>query len=551
MDERVQARLRRGVGQHLAAWRMRLRPRHAAWAALLGLALGLRLAGIGGTSVWHDEAMTVHTASMGAYDLIVRMSVANNQPPLIFLLFKLWAVVSWSPVWLRLFSVGISLLAVVFAVLWLRLWDRRAGWMAGLLVATCPLMVHYAQEIRAYALLYTCLLAGLYCGERLARRYARSVRAGLLLCVFLMSYAHYIGLVGAVGLLVYTALRGTGWRRTGVLAAVWAALSLPVISLGLYHASEKQATGFWVPPLTWTRLGELLATWTGHSHLARLEEVASTSLGHWLVLSGWALLGAGLGTALIVSLVCGPRDERTAAWSMVTASAAFLFVVILISAMTVPVAIERTTFPAFIVVMGAVALACAARVPKWCRRIGLAACLLVAAVWVNGWLCFVRRCPERRPAEAELFGPIAARFQPGDVLVAFPANMQASAGYFMRQVAGPEQIQSTDFPRFQEGSRALELKPIPRGHDSAWFGRVRMAIARRRLAHPDQHAVWVVDLGVKSAANPRRQRLQDWLRLEYVTVDDIQVGDRWPLAARRYVSNIAQSPAATGNEITE
>ncbi|MHC4611022.1 MAG: hypothetical protein ACYS7M_11825, partial [Planctomycetota bacterium] len=253
------------------------------WALLMGVALSVRLVGITTTSVWHDEAMSIHTARMGLYDLVVGMSVANNQPPLFFLLVKLWAVVSWSPLWLRLFSVMLSLGSVIFAVLWVRHWDSRAGWLAGLLAATSPIMVHYGQEIRAYALLYGCMLAGLYCAERLVRRPSRGARVGLLVCACLMSYAHYVGLPAAAALWIYVWVRGAGLRQAAKLACIWTAVAAPVLALGVYHALLKADSGFWVIPLTAQRCWALVGAWAGQT---------SAHFGHHPSIELWEMTGA-------------------------------------------------------------------------------------------------------------------------------------------------------------------------------------------------------------------------------------------------------------------
>jgi len=63
-----------------------LRRRHVPWVALLALAAALRLMGLGSTGVWHDEAMSIHTARMGVYEQTVNMSVgipmARSKMPL-------------------------------------------------------------------------------------------------------------------------------------------------------------------------------------------------------------------------------------------------------------------------------------------------------------------------------------------------------------------------------------------------------------------------------------------------------------------------------------
>ena len=541
MTEQPSAEAANGV----VARRHRAWPRHLAWAALLLPALALRLPGIATTSVWHDEAMTIHTAGMGLYDLVVTMSVANNQPPLIFLLFKIWAVVSWSPVWLRLLPVGLSLIGVVYAVRWLRLWDDRAGWIAGLLVATAPLMIHYAQEIRAYALMYTCMSAGLYYGERLARAHSRGDRAALLVCTCVLAYAHYVGLVVAVALWVYTALRGAGLRRTFFPACAWVALAMPILALGIYHAGQKQESGFWVPPLDWATALGMVSHWTGTEHLTLWEYAASNAAVPWIALVGRALLALALGVGLVLTIAAKPHRERLAALSMLATGFVFVSLMAVVGWIAVPIALPRTTFPAFIPLVGALALSGARREPAWMRRAGTAACLLLALVWAVTWLSYVTTCPERRPEERPLFAAVAEKFQPGDVMIVFTPEMQASAGYFMREVAQADQIHSTDQPRLADSPGGLKLRPIPRSANSTWFSGFRAAIADRQARYPAQHSVWLIDLGVRSVGDRDRRQVRRWLDQHYDLAEEISVGSQWTLGAHRFV------PRATGQSTAQ
>ena len=521
-----------------------LRRRHVPWVALLALAAALRLMGLGSTGVWHDEAMSIHTARMGTYEQTVDMSVANNQPPLFFLLLKLWAVVSWSSIWLRLMSVLVSLAGVVFAVRWLRLWDGRAGWAAGLLVATSPLMIHYAQEIRAYALLYTCTLAGLYCGERVARDDPRRARVGLLAWACAASYAHYTGLLIAAALWVYTWLRGGGLWRTAVLAAAWAALVVPILVLGASHAADKAETGYWIDPLTGGRMLELVAEWTGHAYLQVWQAAGSGPGRAWAALGLSALLAAGLGLAMITSAARGEPQHRRAAGAMFATAAVHAVLVAVISLAVVAIALERTTFPAFIPLIGLMAMSCTPAVRGWIRVVGVVSCLLVAAIWMFTWPARVYASPERRPAEQTLFEAIAERLQPGDVVMVFPADLQASAGYFLRDRAGKDQIHSTDFPRLGDAEDGLRLLAIPRKRNSAWFVDFRAAVGKLRRRHPKRHGVWVVDLGPRSAGDPDRKRVREWLEHKYTAADAVACGDRWTLAAQYYLPKITEANGA-------
>jgi mannosyltransferase len=519
----------------------RLQRRHLPWMGLLGLAVALRLTGLASTSVWHDETMTVHTARMGVYEQVVEMSVANNQPPLTFLLFKAWAVVSWSPVWLRLMSVTISLFGVVYAVRWLRLWDSRAGWLAGLLVATSPLMIHYAQEIRGYALLYACTLAGLYFGEQVARQDRRRPRAGLLACACILSYVHYVGSLIAAALWVYALLRGAKRWRVMVLAAAWVALVSPILVLGLFHASDKMETGFWVHPVSGQLLPEMVAAWTGHMDLGIWQAAGAGTTRGWVALILGTLLVAGIGMALITAPARGERDQQLAVATMVGAAFTFVVLVVVFSLVAVPIAIERTTFPAFIPLLGVMAMSGSKASAGWTRLVGTVACVTVACAWSVTWLVRVYGTPERRPQEAQLFEWVAAGLQPGDVIAVFPGQMQASAGYFLQHRAREEQIHSADLLRLEDSADGLRLLPRPHRPEPAWFGNFQLAAAELRQRYPGQHGVWVVDLGPRSVGDPARRRVLEWLEGRYDASESFACGQRWSLSAQRFVPKNAGS----------
>lgn len=513
------------------------------WALLLVLAVGVRLVGITTTSVWHDEATSLQVARLGLYDLVVPMSLADHQPPLIYLLIKLWAAVSWSPVWLRLLPVGLSVAGVVFAVLWVRLWDARAGWLAGLLAATSPVIIHYAQELRAYALLYAALLAGLYCAERLARQYTRRVAVGLLICALLMSYAHYVGLFASVALWIYAGLRGKGWRRTAVLAGIWAALAVPVLALGLLHTSHRTTIGFWVAPLTFQRCGELVGSWIGltsarfgqHASIRLWEEGGGGFTYSWAAVVMQAVVTAGVGLALTIALLTRDRPRQAAAGAMFAAAAGFFVLIAAVSWAAVPIALGRTTFPAFVPLIGVMGLSAVHRGWDRLRLVGTVCCVAVAVAWLFVSMSLASSDLDRRPNERRVFGAIAERLGPADVVIVFSPEMQASAGYFLRDCARAGQIHCTEFPRLVDGPDGVRLRPVPREPDAGWFDRFRRAADQARAEHPDEHAVWLMDLGPRSGGDPDRRRVLEWLDERYVAVERVCVGERWALCARRFV----------------
>src|ERR1700752_3434262 len=64
-----------------------------AWVGLLSLvALGLRFLAIDRHSIWHDEAVTAVLSQASFADLIIGRARDNGNPPLYWLLSRLWSL---------------------------------------------------------------------------------------------------------------------------------------------------------------------------------------------------------------------------------------------------------------------------------------------------------------------------------------------------------------------------------------------------------------------------------------------------------------------------
>src|ERR1019366_179746 len=140
------------------------------------LALAIRLATATTQSFWLDEAYTEHLIHLSLGSMLSEIPRTESTPPLYY-------VVAWG--WTHVFGYGefalrsVSALAgaATVACAYLiasRLAGRRAGVIAGGLLAVCPLMVWYSQEARAYALAALLGTASLLC----LIRYVDSSRPG-------------------------------------------------------------------------------------------------------------------------------------------------------------------------------------------------------------------------------------------------------------------------------------------------------------------------------------------------------------------------------------
>lgn len=163
---------------------------------IMGAALFLRLWHLGEESIWLDEAHTcrvAHKSFAGIVDEIGR----DRHPPFYFLVAKIdVALLGDSERALRFPSVlfalpGIALVGLIAR----RLYDRATALAAMLLVAVSPFHIHYAQEARAYALLFLLTALSYYFLIELGRRFTRGAAAGYVIASAVLLYTHFFGVI--------------------------------------------------------------------------------------------------------------------------------------------------------------------------------------------------------------------------------------------------------------------------------------------------------------------------------------------------------------------
>jgi mannosyltransferase len=143
-------------------------------AAIAGLALLLRLWGIGDKPFWLDEIATLRRATATIPDLVAD-SLHNSHYPSYFLLAWAIAKISTSQALLRLPSAVFGALAAGLTAATARLVaGRRAAIVAGLLMAFSPFEVQFGQEARSYTLVACLILMALWGLVRLALQPAQA-----------------------------------------------------------------------------------------------------------------------------------------------------------------------------------------------------------------------------------------------------------------------------------------------------------------------------------------------------------------------------------------
>jgi len=244
----------------------------------------LGLWGLDRGGMWRDEAATFQVARRSMPQIWHLLGSVDAVHGLYYLLMHLVLAVRPGEVLLRLPSVfGAAAAAGLVAALGTRLSRPRVGLWAGLLYAVTPMVGHYAQEGRSYAL----VAAGVAGATLLLVRAVRGGRwwpYGVVLAVtcLLHEFAVLVLLAHACTLAIGR-VPGSVWRRwlCAAGAAVLALLPLVLVSRG--QAAQ----------VAWLRTPDL------RSAEALVREFA-----------GPERVVLGLSAVLMVLGVCAPRPQR-------------------------------------------------------------------------------------------------------------------------------------------------------------------------------------------------------------------------------------------------
>ncbi|MEQ9618048.1 MAG: glycosyltransferase family 39 protein [Deltaproteobacteria bacterium] len=219
--------------------------------------LTLRIYDLGTESIWFDEAISIMVSKLGIIEQIKwNIAVNESNPPFYYLLLHYWIPYFGDSEFIsRLPSAilgSVSILAI-YAVGKL-LFNKKAGLIAALILATSVFHIKYSQEARGYTLMVFLSLVSLYSLLKLTsgRRRVYSV-AYIVSSVFLM-YTHYYGSLIIIAQNVFCFTLFLKNKKAGELSlwrwvklqAVLGLLFLPGFLLWAKVTFSIQK-GFWVP----------------------------------------------------------------------------------------------------------------------------------------------------------------------------------------------------------------------------------------------------------------------------------------------------------------
>lgn len=244
------------------AWvRTRLIPTLALVFLPFAATLTVMLIGIGNRQLWRDENATWWASSLDPADLRQLVQTVD------VVLYPFYAFMHW---WISMFgdtetalrmpsALCMAAAAALIALIGRRLFDARAGLIAGLLVPAVPVISRYGQEARPYAMAMFTTVAAVWLLLRALERPTVWRWVPYALALIAVGASHIVALMGLAAHLVaavaaIVTARGSrrwwilgGWPLS-VLAAVLAIS--PLIRLGQGQGGQIS----WIPDTTWARV---------------------------------------------------------------------------------------------------------------------------------------------------------------------------------------------------------------------------------------------------------------------------------------------------------
>jgi len=227
------------------------------------VALVLRLIAISARPLWYDEAFSVLFASQGPAAMVQgTIGGANDQAaeehPLFYytVLWGWMSVFGDSPLAVRSLSVvsGLGCLALVY-LLGKDIFDQRFGLIVATVVALAPFQIHYAQEVRMYALMTFLLMGATYALWKGMQDRRWGWWLLFMVCSALAQYSHNLAVFYLIPLAL-TPLLFKDWRS--LLAAFLSGLGALLLYIPwlmrLPAQFAKVQGNFWIQRPSPTRL---------------------------------------------------------------------------------------------------------------------------------------------------------------------------------------------------------------------------------------------------------------------------------------------------------
>ncbi|MBI3396892.1 glycosyltransferase family 39 protein [Candidatus Woesebacteria bacterium] len=185
---------------------------------IVAISLLIRVLYLNHHDFWFDEAFSWFVASKNFKSIIIA-SVADNHPPLYYLILHLWMdVFGNSEVALRSLSLVFGLLSVPVFYKLAKTFNEKLSLFATLLFSISPLAVYYSAETRMYSLFLLLTLCSVYVWIKLLTKINKFRALAFIITLTASIYTHYLSFLLFIPFF-YTAFRNFSYKFTNIYFA--------------------------------------------------------------------------------------------------------------------------------------------------------------------------------------------------------------------------------------------------------------------------------------------------------------------------------------------
>lgn len=444
------------------------------------LALALRLPTLSSRSLWLDETYSVWFAAIPLHELWTSVPLYETHPPFYYTMLKGWiALFGKGEAALRSMSVLASVLTVFLVPACARLARlggraERVALLAALFLAMNAFSINFAQQARPYAIQALSGSLAVFFSSMLLLELLRPQGRlrlwilGLALSAGVTLWLHNTGMFAAfgiwTGMTAALLLAAPGPRRPQILAVALAGIGALLVWSPFVPMLVKQSAAM-----------AKLSYW--------IQFKPAATIAAWSVISGAPVMHYPVAAFVLAGFAWLWQRARLHFWHLLCVLALPVLALAAYSLLVKPVFLSRLFEWLAPLGMVLLALGIYSLRPRW-RWPAAALILVLSAYSVQN---FYRSQTENW---RELLAALAHETQPGDLVLAFPNEVQMPVSYYMKGGSAPTVTYLPGpFPalglarRYTGNSGAPNIAPDDIAHLQALLPRYRRVWLVERLAN--------------------------------------------------------------------
>ncbi|MEO1431929.1 MAG: glycosyltransferase family 39 protein [Cyanobacteria bacterium J06633_8] len=424
---------------------------NCAFYAIILLAITLGLIGLN-KGLWNDEIATVIKISHQNLDDMFERLKKDVHPPLYYVLLYFWGKISKQEEFLRLFSLLFSVGTLLVVMKWIKQYSTLGSLIAGLYLATTPIILRYSQELKAYSLvIFATSLAFLFAFHIISNPDKYLGYIGLSLSLTAAVSSHLVGVMVIPAILFFIVIQTFLSNKNIKLLKLGLAIIVPVVTsiylkfFWLNQVQEIKDTWWWMPTVNLHLISSTTKYLFGFSYLQ-----LSINFIPWFAF----IFSAMLATSFLFG-------EWKISFPFLATALFFWLEILIYSIIDSPIFYYRILLPGLIPFAAFIGLQIAT-IPKKKIKIASIVCLLLLTISYSvNWISNQAYKPiEQNRAVAQL---VESEWQGNGLVIYHPTWIQEFVNYYLTNVPPEQQItagQLEKISNFDFNSKELNISFI-------------------------------------------------------------------------------------------